>query len=119
MNARTAVRTSAALTAAKASALATGVSLVCHLIVVPIAAWNHSLLVVVIAALFPMVFMRFLRQKGDLPKVNIPARHMAKSVAVLVAMTAVSTVIFWNHLWLVALVLVAVNVIVRTRFTTR
>lgn len=110
---------STARRAAKSSALATAVSFACHLIVVPVAAWNHNLPVVVIAALFPMLFMRFLRQTGDLPKVNIPARHLVKSIALLAGMTVVSTVIFWNHLWLVALALVAVNAIVRTRFTTR
>lgn len=110
---------STARRAAKASALATVVSLVCHLIAVPVAAWNHNLPVAVIAALFPMLFMRFLREKGDLPKVNIPTRHLIKSIAMLAGMTIVSTVIFWNHLWLIALVLVAVNVIVRTRVTTR
>lgn len=110
---------SAALTAAKASALGTVISLVCHLIVVPVAAWNHNLPVVAIAALFPMVFMMVLRKTGKLPKVSIPARHWVKSVAILAAMTTVATVIFWNHLWLVALVLVAVVIIVKTRFTVR
>jgi O-antigen/teichoic acid export membrane protein len=110
---------STARTTAKYSALGAVVSLVSHLIVIPVAAWNHNLFLVVVAAMFPMFFMMTLRKAGKLPKVSIPARHWVKSVALLAAMTAVATIIFWNHLWLVALVLVAVIIIARTRFTTR
>lgn len=110
---------SSQLTAAKSSALASILSLLSHMIVVPVAAWNHNLFLVVVAATFPMFFMMVLRKTGKLPKVSIPARHWVKSVAILAAMTTVATVIFWNHLWLVALVLVALIVIVKTRFTVR
>lgn len=89
------------------------------MVVVPVAAWNHNLLLVVVAAIFPMTFMMVLRKLGKSPKANISARRWVKSISILAVLTAVSTVLFWNHLWFVALALVVVMVVSRTKITTR
>lgn len=107
-----------ARTVAKFSLMSSAVSFGSHMIVVPVAAWNHNLFLVVVAAVLPMTFMMVLRKMGKLPKANIPARRWVKSVAVLAAMTTVFTILLWNHLWFVALVLVAVMVVSRTKIVT-
>jgi hypothetical protein len=107
-----------ARTVAKSSMMATTVSHLSHMVVVPVAAWNHNLLLVVVAALFPMTFMMVLRKLGKLPKANISSRRWVKSLSILAALTAVSTFLFWNHLWFVALALVVVMVVSRTKIVT-
>lgn len=107
-----------ARTAAKSSMMSMTVSLFCHMVVVPVAAWNHNLLLIVVAAIFPMTFMMVLRKLGKSPKANISARRWVKSISILAVLTAVSTVLFWNHLWFVALALVVVMVVSRTKIVT-
>lgn len=105
-------------TAAKSSMMSMAVSLFSHMVVVPVAAWNHNLTLVVVAALFPMIFMMVLRKLGKSPKVSISARRWVKSISILAALTAVSTILFWNHLWFVALALMVVMVLSRTKIVT-
>ena len=79
-------------------------SSVCHLVIVPLAAWNHNLFLVIVAAFAPMVIMGILRKVGVLPPINYGPKHWAKSILRLGAYTALGTVLFWNHLWLLAIV---------------
>lgn len=107
-----------ARTVAKFSMMASAVSFGSHMVVVPVAAWNHNLFLVLVAAVLPMTFMMVLRKQGKLPKANVPARRWVKSIAILAALTTVSTILFWNHLWFVALALVAVMIVSRTKIVT-
>lgn len=89
-------------------------SLFCHWVVVPVAAWNHSLLFVIVAALAPMVLVNVLRKQGKYPAYKSEAKSRAKSIMLLVAKTAVTVFLLWNHLWIIAIVAVVVMSIYKT-----
>lgn len=83
-------------------------SLACHWVVVPVAAWNHNLLLVIVAALAPMVLVNVLRKQGKYPAYKSEVKSHAKSILMLVVKTAVTTFLLWNHLWLLAIVAIIV-----------
>lgn len=90
-------------------------SLFCNWVMVPVAAWNHNLLLVIVSALAPMVIVNVLRKQGKYPAYKNEGRSHAKSIIRLVAKTAVSAFLFWNHLWLIALVVILVMSISKTK----
>lgn len=83
-------------------------SLACHWVVVPVAAWNHNLLLVIVAALAPMVLVNVLRKQGKYPAYKSAVKSHAKSILMLVAKTAVTVFLLWNHLWIIAIVAILV-----------
>lgn len=89
-------------------------SLFCHWIVVPVAAWNHNLLFVIVAALAPMVLVNVLRKQGKYPAYKSEVKTHAKSIMWLVVKTAVTLFLLWNHLWIIAIVAVVVMSISKT-----
>jgi hypothetical protein len=83
-------------------------SLLCHWVIVPIAAWNHSLLLVIVSALAPMVLVNLLRRLGKYPAYKNETRSHVKSLVWLVVKTAIGAFFFWNHLWIIAIVAIFV-----------
>ena len=90
-------------------------SVACHWVVVPVAAWNHNLLLVIVAALAPMVVVNVLRKQGKFPAYKSETRSHAKSIMRLVVQTAVTTFLLWNHLWLLAAVAILVMSILKSK----
>lgn len=90
-------------------------SLACHWVVVPVAAWNHSLLLVIVAALAPMVLVNVLRKQGKYPAYKSDTKTHAKSIMLLVVKTTVTVFLLWNHLWIIAIVAVLVMSISKTK----
>ena len=83
-------------------------SLACHWVVVPVAAWNHNILLVIVAALAPMVLVNLFRKQGKYPAYKSEVKSHAQSIMWLVAKTAVTVFLLWNHLWIIAIVAVFV-----------
>ena len=106
-------------TAAQAMLFMAVFSVVCHWAIVPLAAWNHNLLLVIVAALAPMALIAVLRATGKIPAVKIESASRRKSIITLVVRTAVVTFLIWNHLWLVAVVAVVVMSFLRTKVTVK
>lgn len=79
-------------------------SLLCHWAIVPVAAWHHNLLLVIVAALAPMALVNLLRAQGKYPAYKNETRSHVKSLVWLVVKTAVGAFLFWNHLWIIAIV---------------
>lgn len=94
-------------------------SLACHWAIVPVAAWNQSLLFVIIAALAPMALANTLRAAGKLPAVAVGSASLTKSLINLAARTAVVTFLFWNHLWLIAVVALIIMSIYKTQIVIK
>lgn len=92
-------------------------SVVCHWVVVPVAAWNHNILLVIVAALAPMVLVNVLRKQGKYPAYKNDTRTRVKSITRLVVKTAVAVFLLWNHLWIIAIVAVLVMSISKTKIT--
>lgn len=106
-------------TAAQAMLFMAVFSIACHWVIVPLAAWNHNLLLVIVAALAPMALIAVLRSTRKIPAVKIESASRRKSIVTLVARTAVVTFLLWNHLWLVAVAAIIVMSILRTKVTVK
>jgi chromate transport protein ChrA len=84
-------------------------SLVCHVILVPVGAWNHNLALVIVAAIVPMIFTKFFRMADIIPPRSGGSASWVKSIIALTIDTAVITILLWNHLWLLAILAFVVS----------
>lgn len=111
----TAAEIAVARKTAKTAFIMLVVSLLCHMVLVPIAAWNHSLVLVIVSALIPMVIINVLRKQGKFPAYKSDTKTHAKSILTLVVRTTVTAFLFWNHLWLIAVVAMIVMSFVKAK----
>lgn len=80
------------------------IGIIAHFIVFPLAAWNHDLVLLVVAAVAPAAYIQILKASGAFvvktKAVNMAERIKGHMFVVLLG------ILLWNHLWLLIIPLV-------------
>lgn len=87
------------------------VSIICHWVVLPSAAWNHNALLVIFAFIIPMIVLHEGRKRGIVPALNLTPQQKQSSVIKFTLTTIAIVVIFWNQWWFLILALLAFQIV--------